>query len=463
MISGLRPYPVMREAGVPWLGSIPEAWNVVRLKQALREVDQRSSDGSEDLLTVSQYTGVTRRRESVPDGDNMLSRASSLIGYKLVSPGDIVVNIMLAWNGSLGASPVAGITSPAYCVYRTTSGDNPRFLHYLFRTSLYKDLFKMVSTGVVDSRLRLYPDMLLRLQVPFPPVPQQDAIVHYLDFADHQIQRYVKGKRKLIALLNEQKQATTRCAVTRGLDPNVQLKPSGIEWLGDVPEHWHVTRVKNEFKCLNNARVPLSATQRGTMTVRQFEYYGASGAIDKVDSFLFDDDLLLIAEDGANLVLRNLPLAIIARGKFWVNNHAHILKPKRGNLEYLAAVMESISYRPWISGAAQPKLTKDRLLAIKIAIPERAEQDVIVREIGRITGPLERAISRVRREIDLLQELRLTLIAETVTGKFDVRKIAQTVPEESVHDTSECGFADAEDTETIDDGEEENGVAMALT
>ena len=105
------------------------------------------------------------------------------------------------------------------------------------------------------------------------------------------------------------------------------------------------------------------------MTSRRYDYYGASGIIDKVDDYLFDDELLLIAEDGANLVMRNLPLAIIARGRFWVNNHAHILKPRRGNIEFLAWVMEGLNYLPWISGAAQPKLTQDRLMGIAIAVP----------------------------------------------------------------------------------------------
>src|SRR5690606_25969328 len=134
--------------------------------------------------------------------------------------------------------------------------------------------------------------------------------------------------------------------------------------------------------------------------------------IDKVDDFLFDDELLLIAEDGANLVLRNLPLAIIARGKFWVNNHAHILKPKRGNLEYLAAVMESINYQPWISGAAQPKLTQDRLMSIAIAVAPREEQDEIMASVEREVEPLKAAIDQGRREISLLREYRACLIAD---------------------------------------------------
>ena len=169
-------------------------------------------------------------------------------------------------------------------------------------------------------------------------------------------------------MLNEQKRVIIHRTVTRGLDPSVRLKPSGIPWLGEIPAHWELSRVKNEFLCLNPQRIPLNSVERGGMTSRLYDYYGASRVIDKVENYLFDAELLLIAEDGANLVLRNLPLAIIARGKFWVNNHAHILKPRRGNIEYLAGSMETLNYQPWISGAAQPKLTKDRLMAISVAV-----------------------------------------------------------------------------------------------
>ena len=158
------------------------------------------------------------------------------------------------------------------------------------------------------------------------------------------------------------------------------------------------------------------------MTGRQYDYYGASGVIDKVDDYLFDDELLLLAEDGANLVLRNLPLAIIARGKFWVNNHAHILKPKRGHLEFLSGVMEGLNYLPWISGAAQPKLTKDRLMSIAIAVPTLEEQQSFVTSVTDATYHLRRAIFLERRQIELLREYRTRLISDAVTGKIDVRE-----------------------------------------
>lgn len=261
-----------------------------------------------------------------------------------------------------------------------------------------------------------------------------------LGWATSRLDRAIRAKRKVIALLNEQKKAIIHRAVTRGLDPSVPLRPSGIPYLGDVPEHWDISRVKNEFRCLNTERVPLNAVERGKMTSRMYDYYGASGVIDKVDNYLFDDELLLIAEDGANLVLRNLPLAIIAKGKFWVNNHAHILKPKRGNILYLAHVLETLDYKPWVSGAAQPKLTQDRLLSITIAVAPSEEQDTIVLNISELTRPLVAAISRLEREVELLREYRTRLVSDVVTGKLDVREAALNLPEE----------ASAEATEDVD-------------
>ena len=433
MFVDLKSYPAYKPSGVEWLGEVPAHWEVRRLKYLLRERDTRSIDGGEQLLRVSQYTGVTQRKPTNA-GDEPDTRAESLVGYKCVEPNDLVVNIMLAWNGSMGISHFRGIASPAYCVYSFRIDADPWYFHYLLRSPTYKARIKAVSTGVIESRLRLYTDGLYRLEALRPPLSEQTAIVRFLDHADRRIQRYIRAKQKLIALLEEQKQAVIHQTVTGQIDvrtgkPYPAYKPSGVEWMGDIPKHWQVSRVKDEFHCLNRHRLPLSGTDRGRMTLRRYDYYGASGVIDKVDEYLFDDELRLIAEDGANLVLRNLPLAIIARGRFWVNNHAHILKPKRGHLEYLAGVMEGLSYLPWISGAAQPKLTQDRLMSIAIAVAPRDEQDSIVSVVADATGPLRVAIGCTQREIDFLREYRTRLIADVVTGKLDVREAAAALPE----------------------------------
>jgi type I restriction enzyme S subunit len=303
------------------------------------------------------------------------------------------------------------------------------------------------SRGIVKDRNRLYWDQFKQMQSPCPPPDEQAAIVRFLEWANGRLERAIRAKRKVIALLAEQKKAIVKQAVTLGLDAEVERKPTGIPWLGDIPKHWAVSRVKTEFLCLNTKRVPLNSVERGRMTSRAYDYYGASGVIDKVDEFLFDDELVLIAEDGANLVLRNLPLAIIATGRFWVNNHAHILKPRQGSIHYLAHLLETLNFRPWITGAAQPKLTQDRLLAISIAVPPADEQLAIVAAVDLSCRPINGVITQLTEEIALLREYRTRLVADVVTGKLDVREAAARLPDDV------AGRLVAESTEEADDPE----------
>lgn len=457
MIEELKSYAGMKDCRVAWLAQVPAHWDVRRLKMVFREVDHRTKTGEETLLSLRMQQGLVDHHamggKPIPP--------SSLVNYKITMPGEIVMNRMRAAAGLFAATRVIGLVSPDYAVLCPRVPVHLQYFVHLFRTPLMMSTFRLESRGLGTGEsgfLRLYTERFGMLVTPLPPLTEQAAIVRFLNHADRRIRRYVQAKQKLIKLLEEQKQAIVHRAVTRGLDPDVRLKPSGVAWLGDVPEHWEVSRVKTEFHCLNRHRVPLSSTQRGAMTSRRYDYYGASSAIDKVDDFLFDDDLLLIAEDGANLVLRNLPLAIIARGKFWVNNHAHILKPKRGNLEYLAAVMETLNYLPWISGAAQPKLTQDRLLSIAVAVPPRAEQDSIIAGVETETAPLRAAICAARIEVNLLREYRTRLITDVVTGKLDVREAAARLPDEAEEAESlddAAALADGDD-ETEDTDKDEN-------
>jgi type I restriction enzyme S subunit len=444
-VTAIKPYPSYKPSGVPWLGEVPEHWEMRRAKFLFRHRKELNVLRREQNVLSLTLRGVVNNDPDNPEGLVPGDYAS----YQVFDTGDLVFKLIDLENlrtSRVGLVPERGIMSSAYVRLTPRHDGIRRFFFHQFYDLYTRGVYNQLGAGV---RSTLGPADLLNLSVLRPPLDEQSAIVRYLDHMDRRIRKYIRAKQKLIELLNEQKQAVINHAVTRGLDPNVKLKPSGVPWLGDVPEHWTLSRVKNEFLCLDHSRIPLSATERGTMTLRQYDYYGASSVIDKVDGYLFDGELLLIAEDGANLVLRNLPLAIIARGKFWVNNHAHILKSRRGNLEFLASVMETINYQPWISGAAQPKLTQDRLMGIAIAVPPRKEQDRIVDWTQDETKPVRSAIDRTRREIDLLREYRTRLVADVVTGKLDVRAAAAKLPEEAeeaeLQDEIKASVGDTED------------------
>ena len=448
MIADLKPYAEYKESGLPWVGDIPQHWASERAKWLFSKMDRPVRE-EDEVVTCFRDGMVTLRKNRRLRG---FTEATVFSGYQGIRKGDLVIHGMDAFAGAIGVSDSDGKGTPVYNVCQPRPGVSASYYAHLVRQMSQSQWILALAKGIRERSTDFRFEMFGNQRVPLPPPDEQAAIVRFLDWANGRLERAIRAKRKVIALLNEQKQAIIHRAVTRGLDPSVPLKPSGIPWLGDIPQHWKVSRIKNEFRCLNTKRVPLNSVERGAMTSRTYDYYGASGVIDKVDDYLFDDELLLIAEDGANLVLRNLPLAIIARGKFWVNNHAHILKPRRGSIAYLAHVIETLNYKPWISGAAQPKLTQDRLMSISIAVAPPEEQVTIVEHTAEQTRPIATAISRLEREIELLREYRTRLVADVVTGKLDVREAAARLPEGDAPDTAEDGEEVGIDPEAV--GEE---------
>lgn len=447
MIAGLKPYPDYRDSGVPWLGRIPSHWGVVRSKRMFSARNELARPTDVQLSATQAYGVIPQAEFEAKVGRRVVKISMHLEKRRHVEKDDFVIS-MRSFQGGLERAWATGCIRSSYVVLKPVADIDAVFFTHLFKSPDYIRALQSTADFIRDGQDLNYGDFCA-VDLPLVPLDEQRRIARVLHHADRRIRTYIRARKKLMSLMNEQRRAILYRAVTRGLDPDVRLKPAGVEWLGEVPEHWTVSRVKDEFVSLNRRRVPLSGTERGMMTTRRYDYYGASGVIDKVDDYLFDDELLLIAEDGANLMLRNLPLAIVARGRFWVNNHAHVLKPKRGHLQFLADLMEHIDYLPWISGAAQPKLTSDRLMGIAIAVPAPAEQLRIVEQVSAETRSLRATIDRAAREIELLNDYRVRLVADVVTGRIDVRGTAESLPDECVLD------------EVFDDGCESSATADA--
>jgi len=217
MIEGLKPYAEYKESGLPWLGSIPASWETPRTKTRFRlSIEKSGKDHGKDLLSVYTHIGVRPRKDLEERGN----KASTTNDYWVVRKGDIIVNKLLAWMGAVGVSHFDGVSSPAYDILRPTQLLEPDFYHLLFRTKLYLQLFKSRSRVIMDMRLRLYFDELGQIQLICPPPDEQAVIVRFLDHANRKIDGFIRAKRKLIALLGEQKLAIIHRAVTRGLNPN---------------------------------------------------------------------------------------------------------------------------------------------------------------------------------------------------------------------------------------------------
>lgn len=208
---GLNPDVKMKATNIPWLPEIPEHWKIKPIRAILRENTEKTETGDEELLSLSQYTGVSRKKDAAKTG---MFEAESTVGYKKVHPGQFVMNIMLAWNGSYAVSEFEGIISPAYCVFDFISKDNKMYYHYLWRLSVYQGAFKTESRGIIDSRLRLYPNKFLPFPTICPPMEEQHAIVQYINKKVVDIDTLTSKLQQEIESIKEYKQRLISDVVT---------------------------------------------------------------------------------------------------------------------------------------------------------------------------------------------------------------------------------------------------------
>jgi len=448
MIEDLKPYPEYKDSVLPWLGEVPVHWVERRAKFFFREVDERSESGNEELMSVSHKTGVTPRKQSVT-----MFLAESTVGYKICRPGDIAINTMWAFMGALGIARQEGIVSPAYGVYRPirTGMIGSEYLDKLLRTEAYKTEYIRRSTGINSSRLRLYPDQFLQIPFLCPPPDEQSAIARFLAWATNRLDSTIGAKRRIIALLQEQKQAIIHRAVTRGLDPSVPLKDSGIPWLGEIPEPWEVRRLKDvatvqtgitlgkDYGLVSTTLYPylrVANVQSDRLDLRNVKHF-AVPEVEAKRSILMPGDVLM-TEGG--------DIDKLGRGCLWSGEVAsclhqnHVFAVRCGARlipGFLVALMGSTHGRSYFQTTAKQttnlaSTNSTTLKAFPLLLPEYQEQQQILSFIDGETGHLSRAITDTEREITLLREYRTRLISDVVTGKLDVREVAKGLPEEAL-------------------------------
>ncbi len=419
-------YSSYKDSGVKWLGEIPSHWETIKSKYIWQEQFATSENGTEELLSVSQYDGVTPSK-----GD---SRSESLKGYKIVKENDLVINIMLAWLGGLGVSKHNGIVSPAYCTYKMTGGANPHFLHYLYKTPLYLSEFARHSTGVVPSRWRMYTDDFGQVLTLLPPKSEQDAIVSYLDSVTTQIDTAIEQQKKMIDLLNERKQIIINNAVTKGLDPNVKMKDSGVDWIGEICSSWNIFRLKH-LLCGN---LMYGANESSESEDPSFPRYIRITDIDengklkpdtfrslpptKAEPYLLKKGDILFARSGAT------------SGKTYLFDEdikacfaGYLIKAQVSNKimpRYLMYYTRSGIYENWKNSifiqATIQNIGADKYSNLRIPLPSISEQKEIINFLDSEMNKVDKILSMYKRQISLLQERKQIIINEVVTGKVKV-------------------------------------------
>lgn len=402
--------------------TIPTLWRERILKRDFEIVLGKmlqSDQGREDETEESYLRSANVQWEGVDLSDVKTMWFSSAEKRDLLlREGDLVVNE----GGDVGRCAIwRGIPESIYFQnainrVRARTSASTRFLYYW--------LYNIKHAGFIDAMVsritiaHLTAEKLAR--VPWPDVPsaEQQQIAAYLDASCAAIDAAVAAKRRQLDTLDALRKSTIKRAVTMGLNPSVKAQRTDVEWIPEMPQHWRLVRIKDVMEFFNTVRVPLSAAERGVMIERTYDYYGASGVIDKVEAYLFDGTYILIAEDGANLLTRSKPLAFLATGKFWVNNHAHILKPRWGGDDtFFVTLLESQDFSLFVTGAAQPKLTMENLGRFKLAVPRVTEQKEIAAFIREKDAEFRPLFSQIEQQIATLTAYRKSLIHECVTGQ----------------------------------------------
>ncbi len=435
MIEGLKPYGEYRESGIPWASSLPAHWKIERAKRLFTKMD-RPVRPDDEVVTCFRDGVVTLRKNRRLRG---FTEAIVESGYQGIRKGDLVIHGMDAFAGAIGVSDSDGKGTPVYNVCQPRQGVIASYYAHTVREMSRSQWILALAKGIRERSTDFRFEMFGNQFVPLPPPDEQAAIVRFLDHANRKIDGFIRAKKKLIGLLNEQKQAIIHRAVTRGLDPDVPLKPSGIPWLGDIPGHWEIKRIKYLLREVDRR----SHTGNETLLSMRMHH-----------------GLVVFAEhfsrppQAASLV----GFKIVTPGQFVVNrmqagngviypsNLTGLVSPDYAvfdpisdvNVEYLGELFRSGTMRKKFRSESKGlgtgtsgflRLYNDRFGAIHVVLPPRNEQDFILVELGERLSGLNTAITRTNHEIALMQEYRTRLTADIVTGKLDVRAAAAELPD----------------------------------
>ena len=417
----------MKDSGIEWIGQIPEEWNVTRVKYLAQDIDSVFIDGDwieSDIIVESGVRYLTTGNVGAgyfkEQGSGYITEETfKKLNCLKVLPGDLMISRL---NEPIGRACIVPDTEEKYVVavdnviLRPDKGYNKKYIMYCMNTDGYANAGKEAARGATMQRVSR--TLLGAFYIPVAKEVEQQLIADFLDDKVGKIDDILSDLRKQVEVLQKYKKSVITKAVTKGLNPDVAMKDSGIDWIGEIPEEWDVKRLKYIMDNYDYLRKPIDATERSQEGDILYDYYGASGVIDKIDSYICEGEKILIGEDGANLVMRNLPLIYIARGQYWVNNHAHILHPKFDwNLRYFAYQMEIID----ITGSAQPKLSQENLNNVILVLPPTKLQNDIANFLDGKVSKIDEIIKDKEAQIEKMEKYKKSLIYEYVTGKKRVK------------------------------------------
>lgn len=435
-----KPYEEYKKVDLPWIEEIPSHWEIISNRYLWVERNEKGFI-NKDLISVTIKNGVLPQSELLKNSSKKDNSNLDKSKYKLVMRNDIVYNTMRMWQGAVGISNYEGIVSPAYIVLEPIKNCNYKYYSFLFRTDEYNNESYRNSYGICDDQLKLRYDEFKVMNNILPPKEEQDKIIEFLDYNLAKIDNFVELTERQIELLKEQKEVLINDAVTKGIDKNVEYKDSGIDWIGEIPKHWEVTRLKHVAKInpsiqadiedmdFNNQLVFLAMediSETGELNQSNFKKLKEV----KTGYTAFKREDVIVAkitpcfENGKGSYLKKLKTDV----GYGTTELVVLRKTDKIYGEYLYKVTKSHLFRKkgemMMKGSAgQKRITSEFLNSFKLGLPPKKEQEEIVAYIEKETNKIDRTIELYKNQIKLIKEYRTSLIASAVTGKIDVRDL----------------------------------------
>lgn len=417
------------------LNSLNDNWRLLPNRAIFQERIERGFD-DKNLLSVTIDKGVIPQEELIESTSKKDSSNEDKSNYKLVKVNDIAYNKMRMWQGAVGYSDYEGIVSPAYVILKPIADINSKYYHYLFRTNLYNTYSYSYSYGISNDTLSLRWDEFKRMLSIVPPRSEQDAIVKFLDEKISDIDKYISSKQKLIELLNELKAAIINKAVTKGIDPNVKMKDSRFDWLGEIPESWEIKKLKS-FSSLK-ARIGFHGLNsshfinEGAYCITGTDFFEGRINFDNcyhVSDYWYKMDQNIQIKNGDILVTKDGTIGKVAivdnlDNKATLNSGVFVLRQKTNflSVEYFYWLLNSIIFKKQIEflerGTTIKHLYERDFKNFVFVIPELKQQREIIKHISNRVTAIDNAINLISALLNKISEYKNSLIAEAVTGKI---------------------------------------------
>ncbi|MGV0941062.1 restriction endonuclease subunit S [Empedobacter sp. ULE_I140] len=396
----MQTYEQYKESGIEWIGQIPEHWECKRLGNWFEERRKKVSDKDFEPLSVTK-NGIVPQLDSAAksnDGDNR----------KLVIAGDFVINSRSDRKGSSGLSYLDGSVSLINIVMKPR-GIYPKFSEFLLKSNGFIEEFYRNGHGIVADLWTTRYDEMKFIFLAIPPIHEQEAIANFLDEKTAKIDALVQTKEQQIEKLKELRQAKIHQAVTKGLDANAPTKDSGVEWIGEIPAHWEMKRLKHLMRINNGLDYKHVQVDEG------YPVIGSGGQFAYASNYLYDGEVLFLGRKGTI----DKPLYFI--GKFWtVDTMFYCVVNNKGITKYLYYFSTTIPFKYYSTATALPSMTQGDLNNHNIPTPPIKEQEQIVAYLDEVTGKIDEAITQKQEQITKLKEYKQSLINDVVTGKVKV-------------------------------------------